>query len=375
MAATLTEDDEMILAVCSLVAVVLSLLGSCCILYHILCLGKKEYGNCCLGKDTFERIMVILSIFDMISSITSAAQPFLTPKGAYALSIGNEVTCRFMGTAQQVSSSSIMYYGILSYYYLLVVRFRVPKDKITRSAEPLFHILGTVFPLVTGIVGFGIDLYGPMEAFPGCWISYYPKGCKEDECIGHIIGWFYVGIWFILFAVSVVVNNVVVYCHISKTYAPRETNQHEAEQARLLRQAATQGFLFVFAFFFTTVPYSVLRVMEAMRAPALERRFFLLWIFQAISLPSIGFLNALIFFRPRFIGARASGNSVLQSIRLAVCNKEQRLWRSSTRENMTVTQEVVPQSSGATPRGSSLPPGLTLALHTVIDGSTEPVMS
>lgn len=403
----LSQSLEGFLDSCTVASAVLSLVGSSCILYTILMRESQPHleKNKWFGTDSFERIMVALSLFDIVTSFSFALQPFLIQKGSSAFSFGNALSCRFMGTMQQIGTASIFYYGLLSYYYLLVIRFRVPKTTIAKRVEPFFHILGTGFPLATGVCGFALDMYNPLDAFSGCWVAYYPKGCVGDECYGDVIAWIYMGIWFFFFSISVVVNNLVVYFHIRQKYAPTrhlqswESNEHRsstitsqrdendetaAEQSRLIRQVATQGFLFVFAFFFSTIPFFTMRFMEQFKSIPLQNiEFFPLWLLQSISIPSMGLINALIFYRPRYIAARTANGSVSRwmAFRKALATKDLVFSRRSRDINSFSHSggEAVIVSGGFDPASgehyrsgnqtgssSALPLGITPELDTVV---------
>ena len=78
-------------------------------------------------------------------------------------------------------------------------------------------------------------------------------------------------------------------------------------QVKRLRQVSVQCYLFVAVFFITTGPFFAMQVLESLGIVyrGVEADFYPLWALQSFLTPLNGFLNAVIFFRPRYLAARS----------------------------------------------------------------------
>lgn len=329
------------LAAITIISASLSIVGSTQILLHIFTRNGKARRNDLQtrkvnenqnGKGTYERLIAMMSIFDIAFSLTLALQMFLTNrKEGYwkPLSIGNQHTCTAMGAMQQFSLSSFFYYGCLGFYFLLTLRFGMRQSTMARYIEPSMHALSILWPLTTSILGLYFGWYDSMELFPGCWSDGLPGGKSVS------VNWTIAVGWQLFISVANIVNNSLVYFHVRKIYRStffrvhgstsgtlqeqcpqdlqeqgiafsnknRHARKSTAENGRIqrMRFVATQCTFYVVAYFVTHTPFLVTRVIENNHnGYKYAEKYFPLLVLQAFCTPLAGFLNALIFFRPTY---------------------------------------------------------------------------
>ena len=133
---SLSEAQEKALALIQICTAVLSIWGSANIIYAVYQTDKHR-------RDCYKRIMFGLSVSDVLSSLVLSLQAFLLPKETShrVWASGNDATCTVMGFLQQLSLSSILYSGMLSFMYLLTINYSVPEARLASRYEPWFHFL------------------------------------------------------------------------------------------------------------------------------------------------------------------------------------------------------------------------------------------
>ena len=107
---TLTPAQDITLSLAPIFSGALSAWGSGQIIYMVLSSRKRT---------SYRRILLGLSIFDLISSVLLSFQSFLVPANTspriYAM--GTEKTCSAMGFFQQLGFCNVWYSGMLSLYF------------------------------------------------------------------------------------------------------------------------------------------------------------------------------------------------------------------------------------------------------------------
>lgn len=239
-----------------------------------------------------------------------------------------------MGFFQQLSLGSALYSGMLSWMYLLTIRYGISEERLSKVYEPFMHIVSIGFPLASGFLGVAMGLFLEMAVGPFCWFA----GPPPSVLVAYLVG----GIPLFATTLAVVVNNLRVYRHLRRTsdtdtsadmrssihgrsidestpssYAPSVFSnehgtsdmelqrQHERERAELRRKnsslqaVAVQGFLYVGAFLVTYLPLLFLRVAAAQLSLQRyeESKVYWLMVLQAIFWPSQGLFNFLIYSR------------------------------------------------------------------------------
>lgn len=275
-------------------------------------------------SSSYRRILLGLSCCDFASSLLYPFQPFLVPQSTSqrVWAIGSDASCSATGFFQQFAFSNVWYNGMLSFYFLLTVKFGVPEATMAQKYELWMHIPSVGYPLVTALIGAGMGIYHELTVGPGCWIINYPEGCgcREGEtgecCLSPLIAWIFAGIPAFLSFIAILVNNLLVYFHVRNTiqrgrrhsaaaaqrvsFSPPSQSNTDS-QVKRIRAVATQAFLYVAGFLICYWPGLTLRIMESRNSDAEdENALFPLLIMQGICLPLQGFFNCLIYVRPTY---------------------------------------------------------------------------
>ena len=338
----LSETQEKILSLSSQFPVLLSIVGSSVIIFHV---WQHPSSSTSLPAP-YRRILLMLSACDILNSITLALAPFLN-HDAWVWSFGNEATCTMLGTLQQLALSTVWYSGLLSLYFVMTVRWGWKQEDFGRKVEPWWHVGIWLFSIITSFTGAVMGFYGPLNLGPGCWVKDYPEGCYEDPNMSCnlSIGFIFGGIPVTSMLLLLIADNLLLYCHVRKTigkgYKYDVTRQTQPQASQVdsaieapqnilvtssapnldksarsecriscrsnqetrVRDVGTQSFLYVTTYFLAFLWTYILRTIEA-AGYVNERKLFPLLLIQSIFLPSQGFFNMLVFLRPTYVRLR-----------------------------------------------------------------------
>lgn len=318
----LSDSQEIILAVLQVCSSILSLIGSCMIVFKILrSLSRKQ------TTTPYDRIILGLSTCDIVSSCTYMVGPFLLPSetSQRIFALGNDRTCNQLGFLTQLSGLWAVWYNcILSFYYLLTVRFSVKRKEFRRKYELWFHLSGAIFFPTTAITGYFGDWYGEQALSMACWVDTFPTKCDESgenctgdysELVAYIFGAMPTAITFL----AVIINNVIIYLYVRKSLrspvtstdiesdgASKESEDSSERQKlvneRLRKEVAVQGFLYVSTFLLTILPTLIIQILDGSLGYEEEDQgsVYPLLVFNSILLPFQGFFNVFIYIRPTY---------------------------------------------------------------------------
>jgi hypothetical protein len=322
----LSDGQEIALSLLQIFSGTLSLIGSSILVFKIL--TKSSHNQ----KTTpYDRIMLGLSSCDIIASCTYAVGPFMLPSETSQMvwASGNESTCSQLGLLQQLSFSAIWYNCLLSFYYLLTVRFQVKREEFQHKYEKWMH-LSAIFFVFTAIIGYIGDWYSEMQLMMTCWVGDVPKGCDASgTCTGagNIIGYIFAGIPWAITLCSLVVNNIIIYMFVRKSLLPSPLpiersqtsidigqstsststkqsgvwTEQKSTQKQLTKEAAVQGFLYVSTFLISSLPSFVVQVMDATSFDQSDQgRLYPLLVLHSMLLPLQGFFNIFIYVKPNY---------------------------------------------------------------------------
>lgn len=161
----LSATQKTILAFLPIPSAILSIIGSSVIIYMAY-LSKKSR-----SWTPYNRLLVAMSIYDIISSIALASAAFMNDKETSnkAWAMGNDSTCSTIGFLNQISYSGTLYNAALSYYFLFTARFGMKNDLVARRIEPTMHVISVGFPMITGFVGLYLGVYSESEVSGQSW--------------------------------------------------------------------------------------------------------------------------------------------------------------------------------------------------------------
>jgi len=331
----LSDAQEKALALLPILPCILSLTGASIVIYRILLKTKK--------RTPYLRILLGMSVFGILAVASFLMQPFLLPQETShrVWASGNDATCTFLGFMFQLSISMVLYYGSLSFYFLAVVRYDVTDQQFARRFEPWIHCITIGFPLITASVGVGLGVYAEHDLGPVCWVSDYPRGCEMDAditCLSPLIGWIFGGGIMVLTLIAIIINNSLIFRHVRTTNRRTSASTLRPQNSsRKERAVAVQGALYVTTGIFCYLPTVLLRAIEAVQPDYLggspEGRLYVLFVLQALFLPSQNSIITLIFIRPRYKKCRSAcpRRSRLWALHYALLGDKIRLITSSTR--------------------------------------------
>jgi len=325
---SLSAPQQKALALIPILPALLSIVSSF-LLIHLIVRSKFN--------TPYKRILFAFSVVDVIASINHAISPFLLPAETSnrVWAFGRRQTCTATGALLQFGFAEIWYYGVVSYYFLLIIRFGMTPKMFAQRYEIPFHALSLGFNLTAAIVGAAIGAFNEYELGRGCWVAN--TGCNPDNgdaCESVVdansapLGWVFGGIPVMIMLFSSIINNLLIYCKVRSTIVQTATQSGSTELGTIqsevdgheqssrssnpalikqrLRQVATQAFMYVFSFLATYIIPVILRVLESMGyRPADEDQFYFLLVLQALFLPLIGFFNLLVYIRPRYLRTRS----------------------------------------------------------------------
>ena len=158
----LSSSQQKALALITILPSLLSAWGSANIIYMFFTSKNRS---------SYRRIMFGLSCGDFIASLLLIFQPFLVPQETShkVWAIGTEASCDVMGFFQQLSFTSVWDNGMLSFYFLLMLRFGVKDRAFKHKYEPWMHLACIGYPLITAATGAKIGLYNELDFGDGCW--------------------------------------------------------------------------------------------------------------------------------------------------------------------------------------------------------------
>jgi len=310
-----SDGQEMAMSVLQIASATLSLIGSCTIAYKILkSHSRTQY------TPPYDRIILGLSSCDIFSSAAFILGPFLIPRSSERVwAMGTGTTCTGLGFLTQLAFGwAIWYNAVLSFYYLLTVRFQVKRDEFCRKYELGLHLSGAIFFPLTAVVGFIGGWYEIQPQTMICWV--------QGE---GVVPYIFLGIPISITLLSLVVNNSIIYIFVRKTLlnAPKPTDlaadatsdvenndvstrtEEQSDEIcrtrdrRLIKEVAIQGFLYVSTFLLTLTPSFVLQVMYSTGVDD-QNILYPLAVLNAMLLPLQGFFNVFIYIRPTYIRFR-----------------------------------------------------------------------
>lgn len=273
----------------------LSFICSAAICYHVVQHKKRQ---------TYQRLVLGLSFFDMLSSGTIFCARFgnIDAPGA---------PCTAVAFLQMWAVGSATWYNVfMSFMFLLIVNYNVKDEMIIKYLEPVAHLASSVSPIALSIAGHFLEVWNPVTFTPVCWVGKYPTFCEGDDCIrggkwfffyDHFVhALFYLGIFLM------VVTNGLIFLHVRKTLRRNRKHERRASLRNLresqdtrTRQVAIRSFMFCGGFCFT---YMFSIVQSKVESPSVYGT----WWYVTISIlggffwPLQGFFDSLIYFHPRY---------------------------------------------------------------------------
>mmetsp|Transcript_23832 Transcript_23832/g.35203 ORF Transcript_23832/g.35203 Transcript_23832/m.35203 type:complete len:260 (-) Transcript_23832:232-1011(-) len=235
----------------------LSFIGSFLVIFDI-CRDKKK------RESIFNRIMLGLSLFDMIASFVNILSTWPTPEGTAGIygASGTTATCTAQGFFNELGNiTTPLYSAAQCVWYLLFLKYGW-KEKDCRKYELAFHSIPISVGLTMAIVGLPLTLFNNSGFL--CWYAPFPAGCDNNTDItctrGNLAGtfrWIHYGvIWSAILFITYAMTSIYlsVRRQEGKVQGSIMSNGSRRKKSDAVK---TQALLYVCAlyltWFFTTV--------------------------------------------------------------------------------------------------------------------------
>mmetsp|Transcript_4125 Transcript_4125/g.10505 ORF Transcript_4125/g.10505 Transcript_4125/m.10505 type:complete len:465 (-) Transcript_4125:310-1704(-) len=314
-----SSAQENLLAALPYLTSPLSLVGSSLIIWAIW------YDRQVLLKLVYHRLVFAMSVMDWINSFGMIVLGPWTVPADYLYGRpgrGTVNTCTASGVFFSMLTGTVNYSAFLAISFVLTIRWEWKERRIACCMEPFAHFFGFFGPTVNAIIGGANQLINPLWELPGwCWFSDNPPFCIHDkvycmnegtlilpdECVRGEDFEDYttsIGLTFVIFVWGVIVTCMILI--VLKVFRMERSLQQYGDPTAALnrtREAANQALSYIAAFLICYLPISLLKFLIQNENDPLRSgkgTIFSFALLTKITVPMIGFLNALIYFRKRF---------------------------------------------------------------------------
>ena len=146
-----------------------SALGSILIIQRIVRSKRR------LLTTTYERLMLGLSLVDAITSIHLMIVPFF-----FRPFTAPSTVCTVHGFLLTLGFAGPMYNAALAMYYVLIIVYNVPNQRISRYYEPWLHSVAVCYGIVSALAGLPLQVYNPEKDGLARWATEWPHGCGDS---------------------------------------------------------------------------------------------------------------------------------------------------------------------------------------------------
>jgi len=265
---------------------------------------------------THNRLMLGISIADLILSSALVLGPAPAPASSgYPGAGGNDATCSAQGFLMQIGIGTICYSQMLLLHYVLIIRYNVREQTLTKYIEPFLHLIPIGYGLATAFTALSRDLYQSAGGF--CWIGPTPRGCWFNptmECDNPDFSFFVNAVPNMCYVLLMSIYMCMIGWTVIQKYRQSlrfrfDSTVREGQQSFLkdekTRQVLVQCFLYSIWFFcvgFFSMLGGLLTVTN-MNYDYLGKHFFIVAM-MTIFVPSQGVFNLCIYIRPRYLAIR-----------------------------------------------------------------------
>ena len=300
---------------------------------------------------TRNRIMVVMSTCDLLDALVHAVlAPFLVPKETgIPEAMGNELTCTIQGFFSFVVATTSPCLNVsLAICYTLMLHNQFSEDRLQKF-DHYFLLLPMAYFLV-GITGLPFNIYNFYGSYT-CFIRASPLYCDKPESpVECERGEFYMYWYYLNGAVVTLFTVIIIFCmnrmyttalqneqlssHQSPPYSSRNlsscicwrSERHHVQEGNISRMLREQGLWYSGAFIVTFIPPTIFTLWET----------YWTHFFCVVTFHLVGFTNALIYIRPRFIRFRRDFPAL-------GCGSS--LWYTLTRKNPPNTNSIANEST------------------------------
>ena len=344
--------QERVLFVLPKISAVFSLIGSLLIIRDIVYKVQKY--------ETYQIIMLAISVFDIIGCLSWALSQHAVPDGVKEGGVGNMNTCRTAGFMTQLSFTATFYNAILCLYYYLTINWGF-RERDFKKLRLVAYSLPPAIGLALAAAGW--NKYSQLSVW-GCYFSVPPIA---DDFRNIII----FAVVPIATAISICTVFMVLVCwHVrqkvlqslrwsARQYsAPQSANTsssndigYSSSDGTLSRQAPapavprTDHDVFWQAVFYLGALYVCWPILlYSFSITHWDEKYYAFHVVFFICSPLQGFLNAMVYFRPRVVKSLRAGR---RQQRQRTHSRRQTPTTSKT--NASVSRDEVLSSEGPLP--------------------------
>ena len=362
---------------------ILSTAGSISIIYIIVRNRKWE-------KSLFHRLMLGLSVGDCIVSLGTLMGPYLQPPDELLLAAsGTTASCSFAAVLQYALVSNVYYNGFIAVYYYRTIRLGEREERLSKAYEKWMHAVSISLSVVTSVVALSLGAYNPEESARLCGFAFYPTDCdrnKDLECTrGQYTKEITLSVLCLITipAVSGIVLTILVYRHVKRVYNKSRKYRYNAEEResqrkqRLAQQAVMYCWAYINAFVWGVSSFTFESLVHGETRANLGRPgIFAYLLMHAFCFPLQGFINYLVYTRPRYRKSREMhpDRSSIYALSQVYKMSEHR-YRSNNRNRASSTMlghsTVTSQCSSAHPKQSTVTTKAEMNTNPRIQQSTQ----
>lgn len=302
----------------------LSAFSSSMIIYYIITTFQscRKKPNC--------RLLLALSVIDVIQSIAFTTSSAPMPKGDYFGAIGNDTSCSIQGFFIHLGFAVPCYNASLCLFFFLTVCRNYDPEVFIKKIEPFCHIFALGYPTVSAIICASLGLFNGNGSGNFCWLYDVDKPFRS-YMVSSLAGGVPTSVSLIVIVYTMIsINKFVLKRH--RASRRHSFTGHETPAMEAIKQnARTQAILFSSAFFLTYIWCTVSIIMNVMGVA--DRANDLVLLAQSIFLPLQGFWNFIIFARPMVqkLRRRLPDLTLLGSLMIIICDPQQTLVQQSRR--------------------------------------------
>lgn len=305
-----------------LISCSLSLFGSTSIIYLVV----KRHNVWNDAEQVHHRIVLGLSVMDVITSSIIFVAPYINREDTGLLfARGNVASCDFGGFFFQFFIGSTFYNCLLSIYFVRTIRYNKSASAALFHHERLFHVIAFLVPIAFGIAGVVTKVFNPSLFLGFCDIEVYPWNCLQNdsnnvqECergggAVDILNWPHSVLFMLLNFIGIVATWLVYWTirqharKINRRWNPTSSPLDEVQRKRI-RAVGIQAICYTAVFFVAFASTLFLTVVRELYEPETtdasdlsgEPVVYASILLIYILFPVQGFLNWLIYIRPRLI--------------------------------------------------------------------------
>ncbi|KAL3779349.1 hypothetical protein HJC23_007479 [Cyclotella cryptica] len=288
------------------VMAVLSIMGSCFIIYDTTRVRERR-------SKLLYQLLITLSIFDILGSIAYAFTSLPTPVEDYIYgSKGNDATCIAQGFFIQLGTTACFINSSLSVYYYMTIIHGCSEDALKKKRFAFF-----VPPILVGLsfAFAGIPWYYDMLIWCNNTGNWWPE---------------------IPVIISIVLATAVMGAVCVGVFKTERASRRYSSNANTISiMVVKQSLLFIGAFYIAWVPYLALQFMWASGRAFSSYGFVL---FAASSVPLQGFLNCIVYMKPRYLKRWPAIRGNTSSKALWRCTVFSRCFKKGTPMNIDLNQ-------------------------------------